>query len=54
MCLSLSESFPRVIWSWANKKGQSMGSLDPSVILFAVFSVGILGVFGAVVAVRYL
>jgi hypothetical protein len=31
-----------------------MGYLDPSLILCAVFSIGILGVFGAVLAVRYL
>ena len=31
-----------------------MGFLDPSAILYAVFSIGILGVFGAVLAVRFL
>jgi hypothetical protein len=31
-----------------------MGSLDPSVILYAVFSIGILGVCSAVLAVRFL
>jgi hypothetical protein len=31
-----------------------MGFLDPSAILYAVFVIGILGVFGAVLAVRFL
>jgi len=31
-----------------------MGVLDPSLILYAVFSIGIFGVVGAVLAVRYL
>jgi hypothetical protein len=31
-----------------------MGFLDPSLILYAVFGIGILGVFGAVLAVRFL
>jgi hypothetical protein len=31
-----------------------MGFFDPSLILCAVFSIGIFGVVGAVLAVRYL
>jgi hypothetical protein len=31
-----------------------MGTVDPSVILYAVFAIGIFGVFGAVFAVRFL
>jgi hypothetical protein len=31
-----------------------MGFLDPSFILYAVFGIGILGVFGAAFAVRFL
>jgi hypothetical protein len=31
-----------------------MAYLEPSAILYAVFSIGFLGVFGAVLAVRYL
>jgi hypothetical protein len=53
MRLSLSESFPVVI-AESRAKGTTMGSLDPSLILYAVFSTGILAVFAAVFAVRYL
>jgi hypothetical protein len=31
-----------------------MGFLDPSAIFYAVFAIGILGVLGAVLAVRFL
>jgi hypothetical protein len=31
-----------------------MGYLEPSAILYAVFSIGLVGVFGAILAVRYL
>jgi hypothetical protein len=36
------------------KGKQPMGFLDPSAILYTVFIIGILGVFGAILAVRYL
>ncbi len=31
-----------------------MGFLDPSAVLYAVFSIGILGVFSAILAARFL
>jgi hypothetical protein len=54
MRLPLSESFPRVVGRGKREGQATMGFLDPSVILYAVFGIGIFGVFGAVLAVRFL
>jgi hypothetical protein len=40
--------------SLEQRERRPMGFLDPSFVLYAVFSIGILGVFGAVLAVRFL